>query len=66
MKKRKNLTSDIASDTITVHTDETKYDVHLYAPEGLEDADQKLAYQEFINVLTAILVKYAAEIDLND
>ena len=30
------------------------------------DQEQKQAYRDFINVLSAILVKYAAEIDLDD
>lgn len=35
-------------------------------PESIQDSDQKLAYQEFINVLSAILMKYAAELKNND
>ena len=34
------------------------------SPEG--DREQKQAYRDFINVLSAILLKYAAEIDLDD
>ena len=30
------------------------------------DLEQKQAYRDFINVLSAILVKYATEIDLDD
>ena len=29
------------------------------------DLEQKQAYQDFINVLSAILLKYATEIELN-
>ena len=66
MDSRKGLTSETTSDTITAPEDDSECHVHLYIPEVLEDADQQLAYQEFIRSLSAILVKYAAEINLED
>lgn len=34
-------------------------------PSADSDQEQKQAYRDFINVLSAILVKYAAEIELD-
>ena len=51
--------SDMESDIIEA-------DICLKVPDESNDLDQKQAYQNFINVLSAILVKYAAEIDLDD
>lgn len=36
--------------------------IEIRAPEKLESQEQQLAYENFINVLSAILVKYAAEV----
>lgn len=35
----------------------------LHIPAHFESTEQKIAYQEFINVLSAILVKYAASLE---
>lgn len=35
----------------------------LKIPAGFESNEQQLAYQDFINVLSAILVKYAASLE---
>ena len=35
----------------------------LKVPKDFENPEQQIAYQEFINVLSAILVKYSASLE---
>ena len=37
--------------------------ITIYCPQGFESREQQMAYEELINVLSAILVKYAAGVE---